>query len=103
MRKRWPILLLILIAGIVRATDYSDCFIPGETSEYKVSWMGVPLAWSKNTNETVEENGRKLICIRTVSKSYKAFAKIYKVEMYRETTATKVLIRLRIICLICAI
>lgn len=64
--------------------DYSSCFIPGEITEYKVSWMGVPLAWSKNITDTIEENGRKLIRIRTVSKSYKAYGKIYKVNDVKE-------------------
>ncbi len=63
---------------------YSACFVPGETTEYKVSWMGVPLAWSKNTSDAVEEHGRKLIRIRTVSKSYKAYGKIYKVDDVKE-------------------
>ena len=67
-----------------RAVDYSACFIPGEITEYKVSWMGIPLAWSKNTTDAVEENGRKLIRIRTVSKSYKAYGKIYKVDDFKE-------------------
>lgn len=77
-----------LLAGLVAfaacADDYSNCFIPGETTEYKVSWMGVPLAWSKNTTVAIEENGRKLVRIRTVSKSYKAYGKIYKVDDIKE-------------------
>ncbi|WP_168433366.1 DUF3108 domain-containing protein [Pontiella sulfatireligans] len=62
------------------ATDYSACFIPGETAEYKASWMGLPIAWSKATTDTVEHNGRELIRIRMVSKSYKTYAHIYKVD-----------------------
>ena len=73
-----------MVAFATHADGHSDCFIPGEVSEYKVSWMGIPLAWSKNTTDTIEENGRKLIRIRTVSKSYKAYSKIYKVDDIKE-------------------
>jgi len=77
-------LLITLLAGLasfgVRADDYSECFIPGEISEYKVSWMGLPLAWSKITTETLTEEGRELIRIKMVSKNYKAYTRIYKVD-----------------------
>jgi len=70
-----------IAAIIVHAeVDYSSCFIPGEVLEYKVSWMGLPLAWSKTTTETITEEGRELIRIRMVSKSYKAYTHIYKVD-----------------------
>ncbi len=79
--------LLLAMLGLQATfgeTDFSYCFIPGEVSEYKVSWMGIPLAWSKNTTDIVEENGRELIRIRTISKSYKAYSKIYKVDDVKE-------------------
>lgn len=60
-------------------TDFSNCFIPGEVTEYKVSWMGLPLAWSKTSTDTISENGRELIRMRMVSKSRKAYSYIYKV------------------------
>lgn len=78
----------ILLAGMVvsaaMAEDYSDCFIPGEVAEYKISWMTLPLAWSKISTDTVNENGRELIRIRMLSKSYKAYAHIYKVDNLTE-------------------
>jgi len=84
--KKLPIILLLGLAAfaVLADGDYSACFIPGEITEYKVSWMGIPLAWSKNTTDAIEENGRKLIRIRTVSKSYKAYGKIYKVDDIKE-------------------
>ena len=84
LKTIFTILLLGLAVGESCAVDYSDCFVVGEVSEYKVSWMGVPLAWSRNTTDRIEENGRQLIRIQTISKSYKAFAKIYKVDDVKE-------------------
>ncbi len=60
--------------------DYSDCFFPGEVSEYKVTWMKVPLSWSKSTTEAFEENGRKLIKLTMISQTYKAYKHIYEVD-----------------------
>ena len=81
MKKCGSILALsLLLLAPVMAEDFSACFFPGEVSEYKVSWMGVPLAWSRTTTESFTENGRELIRLHVVSKSYKAFAKIYKVD-----------------------
>lgn len=63
-----------------RADEYNDCFIPDEISEYKISWMGLPLAWSRTSTDTIIENDRKLLRIRMESKSYKAYSYIYKVN-----------------------
>ena len=78
----------ILLAGATvltaAAEDYSKCFIPGEVARYKVSWMKLPLAWSETSIDTVTENERDLIRIRMISKSYKAYAHIYKVNNLTE-------------------
>ncbi len=85
MKKRFTSLaLFLLLLSPAIAEDYSSCFFPGEVSEYKVSWMGVPLAWSRTTTEEFTENGRNLIRIQVVSKSYKAFAKVYNVDDTKE-------------------
>lgn len=84
MKRLCSIILIGLAVITARADDYSSCFIPGEVSEYKVTWMGIPLAWSRTTTESITENGRELIRIRMVSKSYKAYAKIYKVDDSKE-------------------
>jgi len=80
MKHLLPILLISLLLASARAEDFDHCFIPGETSEYRVSWMGLPLAWSKSTTDTIEENGRKLIRLRMITKNYKAYSYIYKVD-----------------------
>ncbi len=67
-----------------KTNDFSSCFIPGEVSDYKVSWMGLPLAWSRASVDSITENGRELIRIRMVSKSYKAYSYIYKVDNVTE-------------------
>ena len=46
--------------------------------------MGIPLAWSESTTDTVEENGRQLIRFRIVSRNYKAYSYIYKVDNITE-------------------
>jgi len=78
------ILGILAILGLYPAygktNDFSTCFIPGEAAEYKVFWMGLPLAWSKTSVDTITENGRELIRIRMVSKNYKAYSYIYKVD-----------------------
>ncbi len=78
----------ILLAGATvltaAAEDFSSCFVPGERAKYKVSWMKIPLAWSETSVDSVTEEGRKLIRIRMVSKSYKAYAHIYKVDNVTE-------------------
>lgn len=87
MKLFWSILLTGMVVSAAMAEDYSDRFIPGEVAEYKISWMTLPLAWSKISTDTVNENGRELIRIRMVSQSYKAYAHIYKVD-----NATEVII-----------
>lgn len=84
MKKSFSILLLGLVVLVAHADDYSNCFFPGEVSEYKVSWMGLPLAWSRTSTDTITENGHELIRIRMVSKNYKAYSRIYKVDNITE-------------------
>ena len=67
-------------SGNTNYTNFSSCFIPGEVSEYKVSWMGIPLAWSRSTTDVVEYDDIDLIRITMVSKTYKAYNHIYKVD-----------------------
>ncbi|MDZ8120224.1 DUF3108 domain-containing protein [Pontiella agarivorans] len=74
------VLLCFALSFSVRAEDFSSCFVPGEISGYKVSWMGIPLAWSKSTTDTTNENGRELIRIRMVTQTYAAYSHIYKVD-----------------------
>ncbi|MDF7826789.1 DUF3108 domain-containing protein [Pontiellaceae bacterium B12227] len=74
------VLLCCALAGSAPAKDYSSSFVPGEVSEYKVTWMGVPLAWSKTTTEAITEDGRDLMRIRMVTQTYKAYTHIYKVD-----------------------
>ncbi|MEE9369020.1 MAG: DUF3108 domain-containing protein [Pontiella sp.] len=57
-----------------------DIFIPGEVSEYKITWMRIPLAWSRSETDTIEEDGRKLIRLRIISKTYSTYTYIYKVN-----------------------
>jgi hypothetical protein len=72
--------LIGLIAVAARAGDAGNGFIPGEVVEYKVSWAGLPLAWSKTSTDTLIEDGQERIRIRVVSQTYKAYAHIYKVD-----------------------
>ncbi len=79
--KRFAFILLSgLLATTGHADEYAECFIPGEVIEYKVSWMGIPLAWSKTTTEEFIEGGQSLVRIRMQSKTYKAYSHIYKID-----------------------
>ncbi len=69
-----------MIGHSAKATDYSNCFVPGEVMEYKIYWMGIPIAWSKSTTEMVTENGRELFHITMIAKTYKAYKHIYEVD-----------------------
>ena len=42
--------------------------------------MGLPLAWSTLTTDTITEGGKELIRIRMVTQSYRGFSHIYKVD-----------------------
>jgi hypothetical protein len=42
--------------------------------------MGIPIAWARTTVEKIEEAGRSLIRVRMQSRSYKAYAYIYRVN-----------------------
>lgn len=81
-------LLSILLAGTVAlataAEDFSKGFIPGETARYKITWMRLPLAWTEISTDTVTENGTQLIRVRMISRSYKAYNHIYKVDNLTE-------------------
>lgn len=73
-------LLCCALSLSARAENFSSCFVPGEVTEYKVSWMGIPLAWSRSTTEVVEYDGAELIRITMVSQTYKPYNHIYKID-----------------------
>jgi hypothetical protein len=62
------------------AGNLTDCFIPGETAEYRITWMGIPIAWAKNSIDLVQEDGRELIRLRMEAKSHRAYNRVYKVD-----------------------
>ncbi|QBG47189.1 DUF3108 domain-containing protein [Verrucomicrobia bacterium S94] len=80
MKRFAAALLCLFFSAQIRAENFSGCFIPGEISEYKVSWMGVPLAWSRSTTDVVNHNGTDRIRITMVSRTYTAYDHIYKVD-----------------------
>lgn len=71
---------LDLYADEEKKSDYSNCFIPGEVSHYKVTWGIVPVVWSTTETEKVMDGERELICIRQISQSYPAYNALYKVD-----------------------
>jgi hypothetical protein len=77
-------LLVTLFSGISALAadqiDYSDCFVPGEVSEYNVSWAHLPIGWSRSSTETVFEEGRELIKIRMETQSYATYNAFFKVD-----------------------
>ncbi len=79
---KWITALLsaLLLAASSVAGDYSSCFVPGETVSYKIYWMGIPIAWSTTTTDTIEEEGRELIRITLVARTYAAYKHIFEVD-----------------------
>ena len=77
-------LIASLLCGISalasNEVDYSSCFVPGEVSEYKVSWARVPIGWSRSSTETVVEEGRELIKIRMETRTYSSYDTFFKVN-----------------------
>jgi len=69
-----------LAATAGRAEDYSACFIPGEVAEFTIYWMGIPLAWSTVSTDTIVEDERELVRVRMEAQTYKALSKIYEVN-----------------------
>ncbi len=74
------ILIMTLLACTSMATDYSKCFIPGEEVSYKIYWLGIPIAWSTTTTETVVEDGRELFHITMAVQTYAAYKHIFEVD-----------------------
>ena len=80
MLKRTAHLLAFILCIGTAAADYSDAFVPGETVEYRIYWMGIPIAWSRTTTETVIEDGRELFHITMIARTYSAYRHIYEVD-----------------------
>jgi len=71
MKKiRTLLFLVFLYLPTLKAEDYSDCFFPGEVTKYKIYWMGIPLAWSQTTTDSITKDGKKLIRITVITQNY---------------------------------
>ncbi len=80
LKRCSAILIFLLVAASALANDYADCFVPGETVEYRIYWLGIPIAWSRTTTEMVNENGRELFHITMIAKTYSAYKHIFEVD-----------------------
>lgn len=80
MKRYLSILLMGLAALTARADDFSASFVPGEVVEYKIYWMGIPIAWSTSTTDLIVENERELIRIRMVVQTYAPYKHIFEVD-----------------------
>jgi len=74
------LLSIFLLAASSFADEAMSGFVPGEVSEYKITWLTIPLAWSRSTTDTIKENDRELIRLRMVSKTYRPYTYIYEVN-----------------------
>lgn len=80
----------IAAAGIIAAlcaNTHASIFRPGETYRYKITWLGLPLAWAESSVDEIEHEGRKLIRIKMVAQSYAAYNTIYPVDDVTEVWA----------------
>ena len=80
MKHLVSIVLIGIAALSARADDFSSSFVPGEVLEYKVYWMGIPIAWSRITTDTITENEQDLIRFRMIVKTYAAYKHIFEVD-----------------------
>lgn len=80
MKSLGSSLLIAFAVSTAQAADFSSHFIPGETLEYKISWMGLPLAWTRISTEAYMQDDRGLVRVRMVSRTYKAYKHIYKIN-----------------------
>lgn len=80
MKRFISILVLSLFVFTAWGEDFTDCFVPGETVDYKIHWMGIPIAWSSVAMDTVTEDERDLIRIRMVTRTYAAYKHIFEVD-----------------------
>lgn len=80
MKRFITILFFGLCASEIFAEDHLVNFVPGEILRYRISWMGIPLAWTEARTDLIETNGTELIRIRMQSQTYKAYSHIYKVN-----------------------
>jgi hypothetical protein len=81
MSKRWaPLLAMAMAVGSAVADDYSGCFVPGEEVEYRIYWMGIPIAWARTTTDMVTEEGRELFHITLVAQTYSAYRHLFEVD-----------------------
>lgn len=80
MLKRLLFTLVLLCAHGTVARDYSDCFVPGETVEYRIYWLGIPIAWSRATTDMVVEDGRELFHIKMIARTYSTYKHIFEVD-----------------------
>lgn len=80
MRLFISIVLTGLAVLTARADDFSSCFVPGEVVEYKIYWLGIPIAWASTTTDTIVENEQELIRIRMLVHTYAAYKHIFEVD-----------------------
>lgn len=79
---KWIAAILISVLPVIAhgGDDYTDCFVPGEVVKYKIYWLGIPIAWSRATTETITEDGRDLIHIKMIARTYAAYKHIFEVD-----------------------
>jgi hypothetical protein len=80
IKRLIAILFCSLAAQASDQIDYSSCFVPGEVSEYDVSWAHLPIGWSRSSTETIVEEGRELIKIQMETQSYATYNAFFKVD-----------------------
>jgi hypothetical protein len=80
MKLFLSILLMGMTALSARTEDSSNTFVPGEVIEYKIYWVGIPIAWARITTDTVVEEERELIRITMIAHTYKTYTHIFEVD-----------------------
>jgi hypothetical protein len=79
LKRFRPILKVFLLCCAVAAAKELP-FPVDEKLTYKISWNGIPVAWSVATTEMVRENGTDYIAVKVETRTYPVFNVFYKVE-----------------------
>jgi hypothetical protein len=57
----------------------------GEELIYSITWLGVPVAWTKATTQMDTYEGRDVLALRLETRTYSFFEHIFKVEDFHES------------------
>jgi hypothetical protein len=84
LKRILPVLsTLMLLCTAASAKELP--FPVGEELIYSITWLGVPVAWSKVTTQRDTFEGREVLALRMETRTYPFFEHIFKVDDFHES------------------